>query len=55
MMCVALKLGVTKKKKYFDNSLVSGLFTKLQRMVVVCDFSPSAFKLKSGILPSLAK
>ena len=32
-----------------------GLFTNLPRMIVVCDFSPSSFKLKRGILPSLTK
>ena len=29
------------------------LSTKLPRLFVVCDISPSSFKLKRGILPSL--
>ena len=32
-----------------------GLFTNLPRIIVGCDFSPSSFKLKRGILPRLAK
>ena len=30
-----------------------GLFTKLSRMIVVCNFSLSSFKLKEGIQPAL--
>ena len=32
-----------------------GLFANLQRIIVVCIFSPSLFKLKRGILPLLTK
>ena len=32
-----------------------GLFINLPRIIVACDFSPSAFKLKGGILPLLTK
>ena len=31
------------------------LFTNLRRIIVVSDFSPSSFKLKIGILATLAK
>ena len=30
-----------------------GLFTNLPRIIVACDFSPSSFKLKRGILSLL--
>ena len=32
-----------------------GLFTNLPRIIVACDFSPSSFKLRRGVLPLLAK
>ena len=32
-----------------------GLFTNLPRKTVVCDFSPSSFKLKRGIFTSMDK
>ena len=32
-----------------------GLFTNLPRIIVTCDFSPTSFKLKSGILHLLTK
>ena len=32
-----------------------GLFTILPRIIVARDFSPSSFKLKSGILPLITK
>ena len=31
------------------------LFTNLLRTIVTCDFSPSSFKLRGGILPLLTK
>ena len=31
------------------------LFTNLPRIIITCDFSPSSFKLKRGILPLLTK
>ena len=31
------------------------LFTNLPRIIVACDFSPSSFKLKGGILPPSTK
>ena len=41
--------------KYFPKTMSqgqfeSGLFTKLPRIVIVCDISPSSFKLKRGML-----
>ena len=32
-----------------------GLFTNLPRIIVACNFSPSSFKLKRGILPPSTK
>ena len=32
-----------------------GLFTNLPRIIVACNFSPSSFKLKKGILPPSTK
>ena len=32
-----------------------GLLINLPRIIVACDFSPSSFKLKRGILPLLTK
>ena len=46
--------------KYFSKTLSQwgydyGLFTSLPRIIADRDFSPSSFKLKSGILPLLRK
>ena len=53
-------LLIFTKEKHFPKTISQwkfdyGLFTNLPRIIVAYDFSPSSFKLKTGILPLLTK
>ena len=49
-----LQTTITNKKHFPETTrqwkFDCGLFTNLPRIIVICDFSPSSFKLKRGIL-----
>ena len=51
---------ILTNKKHFPKTISQrefgyGLFTKLPRIIVTCDFSQGSFKLKRGILPPFMK
>ena len=58
-MSCELALHLTNQKHFLkticQNEFGYGLFTKLPKLIVVCDFSPSSFQLKRGILTRLSK
>ena len=52
---LARTLNFDQWQTFFEKVFNYGQFRKLPRMTVVCDFAPSSFKLKRGILPLLIK
>ena len=58
--CFKNVLEILTNEKHFPKTISQwgfdyGLFTNLLRITIACDFSPSSFKLKRGILPPLTK
>ena len=59
-ICHMNVLWILTNEKHFPKTINQwevdyGSFTNLLRIIVNCDFSPSSFKLKRGILPLLRK